>query len=596
MLLALSALGFAPGEACSSALDCNGAECMDCSCTAGTCSCADGWSGPDCKTPFCSDRKSCSGHGECHQTAVSMSCACDTGFSGPHCESAACGLKCTHGGVADTACTVCQGCRGGWGGKLCETWDPAFPPSSVQQQLTSLKTTSQNALLKSLEYNPICRQGQECVGWGVDLGAGAKAKFPLLTLDFSGTTPTWHGMKYPAGTSVIPSQFPDFSLDTQVFNTLQEFHDFVDGKWSAQQGPIGYYAQNASTTIAQFDDPKDWFPSVTQATYELYHMTIDPDHTSPSGYSPRVDPNALAALQTVGPTYAQDPDGWSAFFENWGTSVVLESHSGGMLQLVTWASTALKGLGLTEEEIVAQARLLFTNATGLGHHTGALDPTFLAHYFGPWWSALGGDASLAPYLQKDLSAWVSSITQKPTLTTFKLAPLSTFVEDAALATALENATGTYIELQRAKWAPLVHCPPACGHLPYNMTAPAGTCNASVVPAINDCTCPPADYWGRQCSVFIPAPVRPVYLSCSSPHNNCDPKAAGVGLGGSLESDFAGSKGRKCFCLRDAQGNLTAEVNYNFQQPLCYGVPQWDWSKAASACNVGYACSCHYIAT
>ena len=78
-------------------------------------------------------------------------------------------------------------------------------------------------------------------------------------------------------------------------------------------------------------------------------------------------------------------------------------------------------------------------------------------------------------------------------------------------------------------------------------------------------------------------MRPVALSCSSHHNNCDAKVVQLPLGGRLESDFAGSKGRKCFCLRDAVGNLTAEVNYNFQQPLCYGKPQFDWSKAASAC-------------
>ena len=57
----------------------------------------------------------------------------------------------------------------------------------------------------------------------------------------------------------------------------------------------------------------------------------------------------------------------------------------------------------------------------------------------------GGDASLAPYLQTDLSAWIASISDKPTLTTFKLAPLSVFVEDQALASALENATSTYIK-------------------------------------------------------------------------------------------------------------------------------------------------------
>jgi len=497
MLLALSALGFARTDQCDGPLDCNGKNCFECSCTDHQCQCADGWSGPHCETPFCNSTSGCSGHGSCVMKARSISCACDAGWAGPHCETAVCALVCVHGGAPDKGCTTCEGCRGAWGGKLCDTWNASFPASSVQLQLSALKNASQAALQESLKYTPICKQGQECVGWGVDLGAGATVNYPLLTLNFSGSTPSWSGLKYPAGTSVVPSQSPGFAVDEpRVLLSGADHFNYVEGLWSEQQGRAGWYSKPAASVTRIFDDPKDWYPSVTQAVYELYHMTIDPDPTSKSGYAPKMDAAALAALQTVGPTYEQDPLGWETFFENWGTSVVLESHSGGMLQFVSFASTVipltiLAGKDDALAQMQAQAAIVLTNATGLGGHSGTPDPTFSKYSFpdSHLYAVFGGDPTKAPIAARNRSAWFESLKAAQVLTSFKLAPLSVFVDDAALATSLEDATHAYLTQQRTQWANVTHCPPTCnGH---------GNCSSGT----DTCECSWCQY-GRQCSTAI----------------------------------------------------------------------------------------------
>ena len=499
-LVVLSALGvraFGGTDQCDGPLDCNGKNCLDCSCTDHQCQCADGWSGPHCETPFCNSTSGCSGHGTCVMKAKTISCSCDAGWAGPRCQTAVCALVCEHGGEPNAACTTCQGCRGAWGGKLCDAWNASFPASSVQLQLSALKNASQAALQESLKYSPICRQGQECVGWGVDLGSGKATNYPQLTLNFSSSTPSWNGLKYPVGTSVVPSQSPAFAVDEpRVLLTEADHFNYVEGLWSSQQGRIGWYSQSAASMTTIYDDPKDWYPSVTQAAYELYHMTIDPDPTSKSGYAPKMDASALAALQTVGPTYEQDPDGWDTFFENWGTSVVLESHSGGMLEFVSFASTVipltiLAGKDDAMATMQAQAGIVLTNATGLGGHSGPLDPTFSTYSFPDSYryTAFGGDPTKAPITERNRSAWFESLKAEQVLTSFKLAPLSVFVEDATLAKALEDATHAYLTQQRTQWSNLTHCPPACnGH---------GKCSNGS----ETCTCDWCHH-GRQCSQSI----------------------------------------------------------------------------------------------
>jgi hypothetical protein len=50
LILAGASAALSPGGRCASALDCNATACANCACLNHTCTCADGWSGPQCQT------------------------------------------------------------------------------------------------------------------------------------------------------------------------------------------------------------------------------------------------------------------------------------------------------------------------------------------------------------------------------------------------------------------------------------------------------------------------------------------------------------------------------------------------------------------
>ena len=165
------------GAGCTGPLDCNAQECGDCACDNSQCACADGWLGAHCETPFCTNRTAgCSGHGNCRQTLHNISCACDDGFIGAHCETATCALKCEHGGTPNAACNKCDGCLGAWGGKLCDTWDGSVPIATLMSKLYAITNATQKMLDAQAQFNPVCKQDYECVGWGVDAVTGAPLK------------------------------------------------------------------------------------------------------------------------------------------------------------------------------------------------------------------------------------------------------------------------------------------------------------------------------------------------------------------------------------------------------------------------------------
>ena len=100
--------------------------------------------------------------------------------------------------------------------------------------------------------------------------------------------------------------------------------------------------------------------------------------------------------------------------------------------------------------------------------------------------------------------------------------------------------------------------------------------------------------GRQCSVFVPVATRAVSLVCQGLKWHCSPVTAPLVLGGDFQSDYHGSKGLKCHCNRDAQGNLRAQQRRDPAQSrlICSGQPIFDWDKkGVSSCG---GCQCHYV--
>jgi hypothetical protein len=237
LTISLSVFASPPAGACSGPVDCNARECIDCTCTDGHCSCADGWSGPNCETPFCTNRTAgCSGHGSCSQSATSITCSCDDGWTGPRCAVKACNLTCSHGGHCNKEGTQCIGCLGAWSGPTCGAWNSSYPASLLTERLVVLKNQSVAMLQSQLKYNPICRTNQECVGWGVDATTGKLAQFPMLSLNFSGQGQVWEGYTAAYGTNVAghdPSTSA-FSHDTEAFPTIEDLLDYVDSLRASQ--------------------------------------------------------------------------------------------------------------------------------------------------------------------------------------------------------------------------------------------------------------------------------------------------------------------------------------------------------------------------
>ena len=182
-LLASAAPPPSGGGACQGVLECNGRLCNDCTCVNKQCKCGSGYAGPHCNVPFCNNRTDgCNGHGDCVSSLHNITCDCDYGYAGGHCETKTCTLQCQHGGTPYADCSKCDGCKGAWGGKLCDVWNGDVPQKELMAKLDQIANASQKMLDSQRQFNPICRQGHECVGWGVDGATGRPTSFPIVYL------------------------------------------------------------------------------------------------------------------------------------------------------------------------------------------------------------------------------------------------------------------------------------------------------------------------------------------------------------------------------------------------------------------------------
>jgi len=128
-----------------------------------------------------------------------ITCVCDTGYAGGRCETKTCDLDCKHGGTPFADCTRCDGCKGAWGGQLCDTWQGSVPQSELMAKLEQISNASQKMLDAQKKFNPVCKQGHECVGWGVDGATGRPTPFPIVYLSYdpSRADKRFNGMNEP---------------------------------------------------------------------------------------------------------------------------------------------------------------------------------------------------------------------------------------------------------------------------------------------------------------------------------------------------------------------------------------------------------------
>ena len=578
----LAALGSdipAPGGGkCSGALDCSAAHCNDCACNNGQCQCADGWSGEHCEVPFCANRTDgCSGHGDCLQTLHNMTCKCDDGFVGRRCETAICALKCEHGGGPNANCTECIGCLGAWGGKLCDAWDDGVPFTTLMNKLYAVTNASQSMLDAQAQFNPVCRQEHECVGWGVDGTTGKPSFFPIVHLSYnvSRADKKFNNLSEPI--EVVSNHVVDpvwASADgVNAFPRIDDFVQHVDTTYTGAspipKGTNGIYSNKFSAVFQhRFQLSDDRALTVARASRSHISMSLPVDpitHTRQYEF----DRHALEFVQSLPPMYstAEHKQQYRYFIENYGTSFATSATLGGLVeQYSSWKSWIMDERfgGFTPAKLAKNAQIDFSLTTRLPGPSGALDLGYDndTRTLEPL-QCMGGDARTS--CSANFEAWAATISASPILLDYELAPITDLVADPDVKANLESAVKAYVAEQRASWVAVDKCPPSCG------VPGAGSCNATAGMAA--CKCAYDGMVGRMCSQCAPMSVRGTFTDPSGKAHSstitlpCDGQGHVAWSGSSTCKTGLGACSAaegEVTCTRAKNGNLGVTLH----QPTC----------------------------
>jgi hypothetical protein len=377
---------------------------------------------------------------------------------------------CKHGGVINNATQICEGCLGAWSGKLCDQWDSSIPLSQLMDGLDAVAQQSQQQLDQQIQYNPLCRQSQECVGWGVDGATNSPALFPVVELTYLDPTRVFDNFTEPIEAIVTPHLSPVAVYSTEVFPTISDFTNYVDSSFrgaSPPGGSNGLYGSNYSSVFASyFHLADDRALSVTKSSFAFVDLSLPPSSTTHE-YKFSFDRFAKQALLSLPPDYTSDTNKryYRAFIKRYGTSTVIKASLGGSVEEHTswkaWLTDA--DHAFTKQKLADNAKKDFTSTTGLGGHTGALDPGYDDTTRNVVLECDGGDPSLCTSAA-GVKSWQASILKAPRLLSFKVIPTSELITDPGESdtkAALQQAVAAYIREQQQQWETLDKCPLNC---------------------------------------------------------------------------------------------------------------------------------------
>ena len=166
------------------------------------------------------------------------------------------------------------------------------------------------------------------------------------------------------------------------------------------------------------------------------------------------------------------------YFQDYGTSVVLEAQLGGRVEQYSSWNAKLADTADGEKKLKADAKVDFTAATGLPAGTGTHDPAVTAKAL----VCIGGSnttctkAGISPGVN---GAYAKSIDSSHKLLQYKLLPISELLDytDVTIKLAMEQATQYYIQEQQQEWKDYYSkyqkcvAPFKCPHCPAGKCAP-----------------------------------------------------------------------------------------------------------------------------
>jgi len=472
------------GQHCRFPVDCNSENCVACACVNGECKCGGGWSGNNCTTPFCRDRLSCSGHGDCSMSRQNVSCICDEGFEGERCEKVKCDLNCKHGGEPDSQCSQCIGCLGAWTGRTCEGWNESVPISVLKEELQSFVDGSRAQMEENVKkFRAICQSNQECVGFGANDITNSIAALPVVRLTYlRGHTAGKY--TFPDQAEVRRHQNPTvFDVDTQVFPDMETFTNFVDSQYRSQsKGAIDIYAQSYADVFKKyFQYSDDRGLTVTRGMLNFVDMSLPVDPVSKQ-YDLELERHVKYFIQSLGPYSKRTKSLYKFFIEQYGTSFVTSSTSGGMLATTSkWRTLLTIVERFTNDDLAVNGRNDFHKTWGVGSNSSYM-PSYSENTIVDK-LAWGGDVSA-----KTTAEWETSLRSDPglwALLGFRTYPTMDLIEDEQIRGNFSLAIQDLIREERTKWNEESKCPLTCNN--------AGKC-------LNGKSCSCFGRFGRSCSI------------------------------------------------------------------------------------------------
>jgi hypothetical protein len=188
----------------------------------------------------------------------------------------------------------------------------------INNQLNKMEVIgnqSQAQLKSESALNPLCKQHQECAGWGADAITAPPAKFNVIVLSFTDATKTFEGMREPVEAQVTPVLGPQFSFNTQTFPAIADFTQYVQSEFTAYsppQGTSGIYSRSFKQVMDSYflrcgNHPTPYPQivscdslSVSSATRSIVQLTLPFDPVT-NKYTFTLDRFAERAIQSLCP-------------------------------------------------------------------------------------------------------------------------------------------------------------------------------------------------------------------------------------------------------------------------------------------------------